>query len=252
MCLHLDCTRLSIACSPTRLQRSWVHMIINNGNMNLGITNSGTNNFTTNNNSHYTSTINNILGIKDEVQWKVIDRDGGYRLIPKDNRCCVVPGKTHSEEEHSCIFVKGQSVVANCYSHSKRRITGVASKRLRALCYQDTNAAADILTVLERILDFTEAGWLVREAGYVLRPIKDTRAYEQMCTYEEFIREQLKNNSYMLAHPLQYRDIEVFMKRHNDKRFPFVVRDKRYIGFKNGCLDLVGVSFSHTIHCLMV
>ena len=182
------------------------------------------------------------------VKWiiKVYDNNM-YKLEPDTLQCCVDITAKHTNTMHSCVCVYRNSVVLMCYSHGKRLLTGNASKRLRALFfnYKDTpeKGVSELVDEL-RAMAFEEQ--LAREDGMVLKRINSLiPVYEQVDTYDAFLKIRFDDNAQLRAFPKRINDMLVYMKQVGDVKFPFIKRDRTYIGFRNGMLNIVSGEFEY-------
>jgi hypothetical protein len=74
----------------------------------------------------------NICAPKPIQDWDIKEIDKNcFQLIAKSGLCCVDNSHVHSEPGHSCVYVRKTSVIANCFRHGKRIITGAESRYLR-------------------------------------------------------------------------------------------------------------------------
>ena len=180
----------------------------------------------------HVSNINDAIG--SDVDWKIKhNNDGCYILTPNTTQCCVDTNHQHSETEHSCLIVRKSSVTAQCFSHGTKMIQGAQSRSLREIFFGFQSAGTAMAKVVDLILSKAESEGLVRDSGRVLKK------YQPVASYREFLQDVLKNNAAMAERPRRFHDMMVYMEDLDDDRFPFVRRNKKYIGFSNGLLDLI-------------
>ena len=181
--------------------------------------------------------------LDSDVVWQITrEKDESYMLVPATHQCCVETQVQHTKAGHSCVYVRRNAVVLTCFSHGKRLVQGEYSKKLRALFFQykGTNAHEGVKEIVDELLAVASAEMLARENGTVLKRINLlVPVYEPVSTYEAFLTEKLANNSQLKAFPRRFNDLLVYMARVDDAAFPFVRRDKTYLGFRNGMLNLV-------------
>ncbi|MBC7957240.1 MAG: hypothetical protein H7Y33_15375, partial [Cytophagales bacterium] len=177
-----------------------------------------------------------------DVGWKITrENDDAYMLVPATHQCCVDTQVQHTHTGHSCLYVHRNSVVLNCFSHGKRVLFGEVSKRLRGLFFTYKSTPKEGVTELvDALLALASEEQLAREKGMVLKRINRlVPVYEAVSTYEDFLTARLANNAQLKAFPRRFNDLLVYMARVEDATFPFVKRDRTYIGFRNGMLNLV-------------
>jgi Family of unknown function (DUF5906) len=183
--------------------------------------------------------INDAIGTQG-LTWRVNNLDNAYQLIPNTSECCVVPGHHHTNDCHSCMYVYKSSVVCNCFSHGKKILQGGESRSIRKVFFDiSDNDKGVMVKIVHEICDVARAQNLVRENGCVLRRIGNTHAYEYVSQYKDFLRSTLIDNTALEERPRRFNDLMVYMGNIDSIGFPFVKRDKRYIGFANGLLDIV-------------
>ncbi len=184
--------------------------------------------------------VNAVLGC--DVGWKMTkENEDSYMLVPDAHQCCVDLQVEHRQKGHSCVYVHRNSVVLNCFSHGKRVLGGEQSKGLRELFFAYKSAGKPGVTELvDALLALATRELLAREKGMVLRRInRVVPVYEPLSTYEAFLTTHLASNPQLKAFPRRFNDLLVYMARVEDAAFPFIKRDRRYLGFRNGMLNLV-------------
>ena len=184
--------------------------------------------------------INDILGTEG-FTWKV-ERQGknSYKLIPNATYCCIEPAHNHSEECHSCYFVHKSSVVSSCFSHGKEVIEGVLSRSIRDLFFDiHTEGKSIMVKIVHEICNIAKNRNIVRENGCVLKRIGTTHSYEYLEQYRDFLRLSLKDNTALKEQPRRFNDLMIYMNNIDSIDFPFIKRNKHYIGFRNGLLDII-------------
>lgn len=73
----------------------------------------------------------------------------------------------------------------------------------------------------------------------MLRRVGNTHAYEHVDQYEGFLSAALEDNLALKERPRRFDDLMVYMNKIRSVDFPIVKRNRRYIGFANGLLDIV-------------
>ena len=186
--------------------------------------------------------INCAIGTSSEtgIAWKISDYNGSYQIVPDTRECCVEVGHQHTEVGHSCLYVHRSSVVSNCFSHGKRVITGDVSRSIREIFFDMGEEKKGIMVrVIHEIEAAAKEGSLVRENGSVLRRIGNTHAYEHVDSYTDYLRSTLADHIALKERPRRFTDLMIYMDNIDSIDFPFVKRNKRYICFANGILDIV-------------
>lgn len=180
--------------------------------------------------------------LDSNVAWTMTkENENSYMLVPDARQCCVDVQIEHTQKGHSCVYVNRNSVVLNCFSHGKRVLQGELSKRLRELFFEYKSVGKQgVSELVNELLALASGRLLAREKGMVLKRIhRLVHVYEQVSTYEEFLTTHLANNAQLKAFPRRFNDLLVYMARVDDTGFPFIKRDRTYIGFRNGMLNLV-------------
>ena len=177
-----------------------------------------------------------------DVSWTVTQEDNQtFMLVPATRQCCVQTQVQHTHPGHSCIYVHRTSVVLTCFSHGKRLLQGEVSQRLRALFFARREPRTDGVTALvETLVAVASQHQLAREQGMVLKRISpQVPVYEPLQTYEAFVTSRLANHPQLIAFPRRFHELLIYMARIETTAFPFVKRDRTYLGFANGMLNLV-------------
>ena len=188
------------------------------------------------------ASVNAVLGCN--VAWKMTkENDDSYMLVSDSHQCCVDTQVEHQQKMHSCVYVHRTSVVLNCFSHGKRLLSGEPSKLLRELFFEyksEAKPGPGVTDMVNKLLAVASKQMLAREKGMVLKRInRVVPVYEQLSTYDDFLTTQLADNAHLKAFPRRFNDLLIYMARVNDAGFPFIKRDRTYLGFRNGMLNLV-------------
>ncbi len=230
---------------PRPPPKSVINFIVNNNVLNLGTINQQNvqqQNVITGaiDRCDMSQRINNAIGWSGTT-WKVKNLDNAsYQLTADTTECCVVPGHQHTTGGHSCVYVYKSSAVCHCFSHGKRVLQGGISRSIREVFFDLAEDGKGAIAKLTReILEVAKSKNLVRENGCVLRRMGDTYEYENVGQYREFVRSTLTNNQALIEQPRRFNDVMTYMTNVDHEDFPFVRRDKQYIGFSNGLLDIV-------------
>lgn len=73
----------------------------------------------------------------------------------------------------------------------------------------------------------------------MLRRIGNTHAYEHVDSYTNYLNYTLADHIALKDRPRKFTDLIIYMDNIDSTNFPFVKRNKRYICFANGILDIV-------------
>lgn len=181
--------------------------------------------------------VNKILDFENS-EWNIDEKDGFFELTPFTRKCCVKTDHCHSEDKHSRIYVRKTSVIATCFSHGKRSITGEQSRKLREIFFDFMKSTSVLGKTFEDVLSKAESEKLFRSDGYVFRH-REHDEPELISSYEDFLMDHLEDNTDIMEMPRRFNELMISMSKLKSVRFPFVKRDKKYLGFSNGFLDLV-------------
>jgi hypothetical protein len=185
--------------------------------------------------------INEALGI-DKTTWRVNKLDNAaYKLISNTSECCVQKGHFHTTDSHSCMYVYRSSVVCNCFSHGKKSMYGVKSRLIREIFFDmaEDSSKEIMVKIVDKLCCIAREQNLVRENGCVLRRVGNTHAYEHVDLYKDFLRYTLCENMALKERLQMFNDLMIYMNNIDSIDFPFVKRNKKYLGFANGLLDIV-------------
>lgn len=176
-----------------------------------------------------------------QIAWTLKKLDNAYQLIPATYRCCVDLQHVHSTADHSCLYVRKNSVTATCFSHGKRLLEGPLSRTIRELFYTFADNATDpVTTLINAVMTAAKAQRLIRENGAVMKRLGETHAYAYVGTYEEFVRQQLQpHDALVRAQPRRFNEVMLYMQKMDHVDFPRARRDRRFLSFTNGILDLI-------------
>ena len=161
-----------------------------------------------------------------------------YQMTTKSTTCCVDNTYNHSEPNHSCLYVRKMSVIANCFRHGKKIITGIESRNIRDLFFDFSNSKGIIAETFEDVLLKAESENLFRNNGNVFRRINNKKS-EMINSYEDFLMDCLEDNIAIIERPSRFKELMIAMEKFHSKRFPIIKCDKRFIGFDNGILNIV-------------
>ena len=222
---------------PTLPPRKLVQQIIFNTQVNIGSININTDTFPSD------KSVNSVLGL--DFTWKITkEKEDSYMLVPDTNMCCVDGVTRHSQTGHSCVFVNRSSVVLSCFNtaHGKKILQGDVSKRLRSLFFDYKSGHKDkgVTELVDTLLALASEEQLARENGLVLKRISKTvPVYESLSKCKAFLTARLANNAQLKAFPQHFKNLLLYMDNVDDDAFPFVKRDRKYIGFSNGMLNII-------------
>lgn len=222
---------------PSLPPRKLVQQIIFNTQVNIGSININTDTFPSD------ESVNYILGWN--FTWKMTkEKEDSYMLVPNTNMCCVDGVTRHSQTGHSCVFVNRSSVVLSCFNsaHGKKVLQGDVSKGLRSLFfdYKSVHKDKGVTELVDTLLALASEEQLARENGMVLKRISKTvPVYESLSKYKTFLTARLANNAQLKAFPQQFKNLLLYMDNVDDDAFPFVKRNRKYIGFNNGMLNII-------------
>ncbi len=177
-----------------------------------------------------------------KASWKITQENTDtYVLVPQTRQCCVESNVEHTQSGHSCVYVHRNSVVSTCFSHGKRMVRNEVGQQIRALFFVLKGERQDgVKKLVEELLTQASDEMLARENGMVLKRISRlVPVYEHLEPYEAFVTARLANHAQLRAYPRHFNDVMVYMTHVADAAFPFIKRDKTYIGFRNGMLNLV-------------
>ncbi len=188
--------------------------------------------------------INVAMGIEG-VTWRVNNLDStAYQLIPDSRECCVQTGHVHMSDSHSCMYVYKTALICNCFSHGKRVVQGFVSRAVRDLFFEISEGGKGVMVqMVHRIAAHARHHGMVRENGCVLQRVGSTHANVHVGMYREFVRTILRDDMALKERPRRFNDLMIYMHNIDSVDFPFVKRNKRYIGFANGLLDLSTASW---------
>ena len=183
--------------------------------------------------------ISKVIG-SEGITWRINNLDNAYQLIADTKQCCVDTDHAHTDDNHSSIYVRKTSVVLSCFSHGKRVLQGALSRSIRELFFDLSRSSEGVMvSIVNDIRKMAVNKQLARENNSVIRRVSDTYAYEHVDNYRDFLKRILKDNDAIQERPRRFNDLMIYMSNIDSIDFPFVKRDKRYIGFLNGMLDIV-------------
>ena len=218
---------------PSDPPRKFVQKTIYNTQVNIGSIYVNSDTFPSDN------SVNEVLGW--DFTWQMSKETAdSYRLVPNTDMCCVDGVTRHSHAGHSCVFVNRSSVVLSCFNttHGKKVLQGNVSQRLRLLFFGQKDKG--ITELVDTLLAVASEEQLARENGMVLKRIsKNVPVYESLSKYKTFLTARLANNAQLKAFPQHFKNLLLYMDNVDDDAFPFVKRDRKYIGFSNGMLNIV-------------
>ena len=90
-------------------------------------------------------------------------------LKPDTNMCLSLIGYEHSETKHSCLIVNKNTVVAKCFRHEEREITGDVAKALIGLFFDTNKSSRSIRDVIPSLMKIGKSKGFVRKGGYIFQ-----------------------------------------------------------------------------------
>lgn len=174
-------------------------------------------------------------------EWDVIPSPNNkvFTLIPHTNICTVDDDYVHSKQKHSRLVVSKERVVARCFSHGQRVVTGDVSMSLRELFFP--NESKDSFEdFMHNVIELCHSKSLVRLDNAVWRAKKDRPwVYEHLVSYEDFLNTNFKSNPVFIKSPRKFADAVKYMETIDHEGFPFIKKNVDYIGFDNCVVDIV-------------
>ena len=226
-------TKMMPASPPTELVQH-IFNVQQNINVNCNQVNNNNNAFAAAAATH-SDKINKIL--EADWRWDVVRSDRGcYKLVPLTRICMVDKGHSHTDPKHSCLVVSKTRVTAKCFSHGESAITGVRSKQLRSLLFHDDDCFED---VMHHIVSIAKTDSLGRRDGFVWKVHRDRPwIYHREASYEDFANSVFAGNPVFMRNPRRFADMLRYMESIAHPDFPFLKKDKAYIGFRNCFLNI--------------
>ena len=187
--------------------------------------------------TNFSTSTGNYENLSDSWIIKELDNKC-FQLITKSTTCSVDNTYNHSEPNHSCLYIRRMSVIANCFRHGNKIITGNESRYLRNIFFDFSNSKGVLAETFDDVLIKAESENLFRNNGNVFRRI-DNKKYELINSYEEFLMDCLEDNIAIIEKPSRFKELMIAMEKFHSKRFPIIKCDKRFVSFDNGILDIV-------------
>ncbi len=187
------------------------------------------------NNDHDTvRALNDALG--SDIDWIVSKIGNVYKLFPETDQCCVCTDEVHSTRV-SCVNVHKSSVVLSCEFHGNRVLSGDLSRSIREIFFSyNTKAPSAVADMVCQLAQFAKSGHLVRHRGSVY---KRAGFLSYACSYEKMLKDAFPNSTALMDKPKRLDELMTFMRGVSHPGFPFVERNRRYICFSNGLLDVI-------------
>ena len=91
--------------------------------------------------------------------------------------------------------------------------------------------------LIDDIISIAKKDNLVRENGHIYALNENRCVHKYVSTCEEFLGRVLKDNNVIKTRPRYFHELLTHFTKIESTDFPFIKRNKRYIGFKNGLLD---------------
>ena len=173
-----------------------------------------------------------------DLKWDVIESPDKnvFTIIPDTRLCTVDDSYVHSEHKHSRYVVTKTRVVAKCFSHSERTITGDVSKRLREIFFPCNSFE----NFMQGVLELCSGESFSRLDGFVWKARSDRSwIYDRLASYEEFINTHFKGSNVFVKNPRKFADVIKYMETVDHESFPFIRKNADNIGFDNCVVDIV-------------
>lgn len=177
--------------------------------------------------------------INCDLKWDIVPSCGNkiFTITPQTAICTVNENHVHNEQKHSCFIVTNSNVIAECFSHGQRTVTGAASIRLQKIFFPNEDSFEDFM---HSIFGLCSSESFVRLDGFVWKAMHNKPwKYERLVSYEDFINTHFKGNPVFLKNPRRFADVIKYMETIDHNDFPFMTKDLDYIGFDNCVVNIV-------------
>jgi len=194
--------------------------------------------------------IGNILDeeFEGEYKWTIIkENEKSYKILNNCYDCLVERGYKHSDLVHSCIFINNKTVVANCHSHSMKKIKINSNwKKIKSLLGLTKTKSDDeknnYQILCERMIDIAEENGYKRNSGFIMKPNDRIPVlYENHLEYKDYINEVFNRGdrfeNIFDKSPTNMNNLLKFLDNNNKIAFPFLKHNKYICAFNNGYYD---------------
>ena len=181
----------------------------------------------------YSSDLNATIGCN--LKWDVVPSRGNtvFTIIPHTAICTVNQNHVHSKHKHSYLVITSMHVVAECFCHGKRTVTGAASRRLQKMFFPN-ELKGSLKDIMHNVIEFCSGASLWRLDGFVWKAKSEKPwTYNKLESYEDFI------NTYFKSSPRKFLDVIKYMETVDHESFPFIKKDADYIGFDNCVVNII-------------
>jgi hypothetical protein len=177
---------------------------------------------------------NRVLGIPEDTNWEVKVVSNGTQFIPDCMECLLNPDKQHSTCGHSSMFVNNDgNVVTTCFSDGSKVLDSKEAKQIIKIILE--NKADNVFEqLIDDILEIGQIQNLRREpeTGTVYKPIKPY-AYvkHEKSRPNDFLNMIFYGDKKFISNVNNMDNLVKCMKQVDSPDFPFIQRNKKYIGF---------------------
>lgn len=212
-----------------------------------------TNTSSTNSNTSFNS-INKLFHLDPSTNWCIEPIDNSYKVVP-DCYTCLLTRKEHSDKKHSCLFINtdNKTIVKNCFSCTPSSIINnqKESKNIIQVINNvfniniNFNQSDSLYNQLRKRLElYAKKHKVKREknTGLVFKPIT-CYAFNFYKSAEDFINECFFDDEDFKSNHNNVKNLSTFVKEFDSSYFPFIIRDKNYIGFSNGLYNITTCEF---------
>ncbi|KAJ3280001.1 hypothetical protein HK104_000996 [Borealophlyctis nickersoniae] len=187
------------------------------------------------------------------VNWQVIEgKDGSFQLIPDMLQCLVDPTHNHSEKGHSCLYITARTVTLSCFAHGKEKLGKLECKRLLE------NFRLHILGEKKKEsndMPFDQLRNTLLNVGFENNYKRDGNgnvwksvdglmyAYELFEDPKTFLNRVFLDDDLFHGNQDNVDRFTKYMRDFDHSKFPFIKKDRHYLGFANGVLNIVTCEF---------
>jgi hypothetical protein len=116
--------------------------------------------------SHISAGISKLLNFNG-CTWDIVGHAEGYKLTHNSKVCLVESGYTHSDINHSCIFVQRSHATMTCLSHNSKRIPKIRSEKLWNLVTGEEEDTSEVY--VRKKMTFEESSFRILDPpGYMV------------------------------------------------------------------------------------
>lgn len=193
-----------------------------------------------------------------DASWSISEeQDGTYQCITDRYTCLVKPEYTHSQLNHSCLYIGKYHAVAKCHRHGKKNLLKKDYPSLvnlkQSLGLVKAKKTKDDLNDHQILIEYLKEDCMAnnfkKEGNWIIKPLKDIPTYyERHLTFDDYLNQLYTDKDHHTYYAYRksaktHKNLVEYLTCYNDKEIPRITRNHKWFSFNNGVLDVEEMKF---------